>query len=116
MVNMELSIARMPVCVPHAVIQFLMAKNMSVVEIHRQLTEVYGSDVMSVQMVRKQCQEFHKGRCEVHDKSHTGCPKMVTNESVNTICTLLNEDRHLTLQELETITNDHFHKCRSLVL
>ncbi len=47
--NMELPIA----CVLHTVIQFLTVKNTSAVEIHRQLTEVYRSDVMSVQMVRK---------------------------------------------------------------
>ncbi len=65
--NMELPIACMSVCVPRAVIQFLMAKNMSAVEIHRQLTKVYGSDIMSVQMVRKWCQEFCEGQHKVHD-------------------------------------------------
>ncbi len=35
-------------CVPRAVIQFLTAKNTSVFEIHRQLTNVYGSDIMSM--------------------------------------------------------------------
>ncbi len=79
-------------CVPRAVIQFLMAKNTSVVEIHRQLTEVYCSEIMSVQMVRKWCREFCEGRCKVHDESHTGHPTVVMDESVNTIRALLNED------------------------
>ncbi len=51
--NMELPIACVSLCVPRAVIQFLTPKNTSVVEIHRQLTEVYSSDVMSVQVVGK---------------------------------------------------------------
>ncbi len=103
--NMELPIACMSACVPRAVIWFLTAKNTSVVEIHRQLTVVYGSDVMSQQMVRKLCREFLEGRHKVHE-SHTGCLKVVTNESINTICALLNKDHRLTLQELETIMND----------
>ncbi len=93
-------------CVPWAVIELLTAKNTSAVEIHRQLTEVHGSDVMSLQMLRKWCQEFHKGWCKVHDELHTGCPRVVTDESVNTIRALLNEDRCLILRELETIMND----------
>ncbi len=83
-----------------------MAKNTSAVEIHRQLTEVHGSDVMSIQMVRKWCREFRVGRYEVLDESYTARPKVVMDESINTIRVLLDEDRHLTLRELETIMND----------
>ncbi len=95
---MELLIVCVPVCVSRAVIQFLMAKN-TAVEIHRQLTKAYDSDVMRVQMERKWCRDFHEAKC-------TGCPKVVMDESVNTICTLLNKDCRLTLQELEMIMND----------
>ncbi len=45
-------------------------------------------------------------RCEVHDESRTSCQKVVTDDSVNTICALRNGDRCLTLRELETIMND----------
>ncbi len=54
-------------------------------------------------MVRKWCRAFHKGRCKEHNESHTGYPKVMTDESVNTIRVLLNEDRRLILQELKTI-------------
>ncbi len=94
--NMELPIACVPSYVPCAVIQFLTAKNSSLVEIHRQLAKVYGSDIMSIRMARKWAREFCEGRCEVHDESRTGHPKVVTDESINTIHTLLNEDRLLT--------------------
>ncbi len=88
---MELPIACVSVCVPCAVIQLLMVTNTSAVEIHRQLTEIYSSDVMSIQMVRKWCQEFCEGQCEVHEL-HAGRAKVVMDESINTIRTLLNED------------------------
>ncbi len=58
---------------------------MSAVEIHRQLTEVQDSDIMSVQMVRKWCQEFRKGQHKVHNESSSGGPKVGTDESVNMI-------------------------------
>ncbi len=66
-----------------------------------------GSDVISVQMVRKWCREFGEGRCEVHSKLRRGCSKVIMHECVNTICVLLNKDRCLTLLELETIMNDN---------
>ncbi len=57
-------------------------------------------------MVRKWCQEFHEVWRKVHNESRTGHPKVVVDESVNTIRVLLNEDRRLTLWELEMIMND----------
>ncbi len=42
----------------------------------------------------------------MHDESRIICPKVVMDEYIHTIRTLLNEDRRLTLQELETIMND----------
>ncbi len=42
----------------------------------------------------------------MHDESRPGCLKVVTGESVNTIRTLLNKDRHLTLRELKTVMNN----------
>ncbi len=95
--NKKLPIACVSTCILCAVMQFLIAKNMSAVEIHRQLTEVYGSEIMSVQMAKMWCREFCEGRCKMHDESHTGHPKVVMDESVNTIRTLLNEDYRLTL-------------------
>ncbi len=95
--NKKLLITCMAACVFHAVKPFLTAKNTSEVEIHRQLPEVYGSDIRSVQMVRKWCREFRKERCEVHDELHTGRSKVVTDKSVNRIRMLLNEDHRLTL-------------------
>ncbi len=104
MINMELPIPCVSACVPHAVIQFLTTKNTSAVEIHRQLIKV--SDVMSIQMVRKWCQEYCERLRKMHDELRTGHPKVVTDEFINTIHALLNKDRCLTLREQETIMND----------
>ncbi len=100
--NMELPFACVSGCVPCAVVKFLMVKN----KIHKQLTEVYGSDVMSVQMVSKWCWKFCEGQYEVHDELRTSRPKVATDESVNLIHMIVNEDYPLTLRELETIMND----------
>ncbi len=106
--NMELPIACLSVCVSRTVIQFLTVKNTSVVEIHRKLTEVYGSDIMNQQMARKWCQKFCKGRHEMQDESCTGHPKLGMDEYVNTIRALLNKDLRLTIREPEMIMNDDF--------
>ncbi len=53
MTNMELPIVCVSVRVPPAVMQLLTAKNLSAVELHKQPIEIYGSDIMSVQMARK---------------------------------------------------------------
>ncbi len=42
----------------------------------------------------------------MHDELRTGHPKVATDECVNTIRALLNEDHRLTLRKLETIMND----------
>ncbi len=43
----------------------------------------------------------------MHDESRTGRPKLLTDECVNMIHMLLNENRRLTLQELEMIMNNN---------
>ncbi|KAJ4440590.1 hypothetical protein ANN_08736 [Periplaneta americana] len=40
---------------------------MAPIEIHRQLCQVYGPDIMSKQMVRRWCRQFSEGRQNVHD-------------------------------------------------
>ncbi len=71
MVTTELPIACSSSCIPHSVIQFLCDKKHPSHEIHHQLIEVYGRDVMKVQYVRKWRREFCEGCQEVHDNT---CP------------------------------------------
>ena len=55
-------------CEVRAVIRFLLARNNNAVEIHRQLCEVYGSNVMSESKVRQWCRLFKEGRTNDHDE------------------------------------------------
>ena len=52
-----------------AVIRFFHAKNRSPLEIHAELKEVYGPQVMRIQHVRKWCKKFDLGRETVTEKS-----------------------------------------------
>jgi len=52
-----------------AVIRFLILKNMTGTEIHRDLTETYGENMLSVQKVRKWVTEFKNGRESVDDNA-----------------------------------------------
>ena len=55
-------------CEVRAVIRFLLARNNNAAEIHRQLCEVYGPNVMSDSEVRQWCRLFKEGRTNVHDE------------------------------------------------
>jgi len=62
-----------------AVIRFLLARNNNVAEIHRQLCEVYGPNVMSDSKVRQWCRLFKEGRTYVHDEERSGRPCFITD-------------------------------------
>jgi len=51
-----------------SVIRFLWAKGTAPIEIHREIQVVYGSNVMTVQHVRKWCREFSSCRLSVTDE------------------------------------------------
>ena len=72
--TMELPLARPADCTIRSVILFLAAKNKSPAEIHRELCEVFGVDIMSVQMVRRWVKELKEGRRELHDLPRAGRP------------------------------------------
>lgn len=96
---MEPAIAVTARCEIRAVIRFLNAKKLPPVEIHRQLTEIYGEACISVQHVRKWCREFSGGRTDIHDEPRSGRPS-VSDDVVAKIDRLLQEDRRATLREL----------------
>jgi hypothetical protein len=49
------------ICEIRAVIRFLHAKNMNVVEIHSELCAVYGQNIMSEGTIRQWCRLFKYG-------------------------------------------------------
>jgi hypothetical protein len=57
-----------------AVIRFLNARHVSAAEIHRQLVEVYGEEVMNRQSVAKWCAQFKAGRVGTTDNERSGRP------------------------------------------
>lgn len=99
---MELPIRSASSCEVRSVIRFLSAKNVTASEIHRQICEVYGAGVMSVQMVRQWRREFIGGREEVHDRPREGRPKdSLTSDAIAGVRALLNDDILLTIRQME---------------
>ncbi|GFT76564.1 HTH_48 domain-containing protein [Trichonephila clavipes] len=84
-------------CEIRSVIQFLTAKNVSVAEIHRQISDVYGPNVMSSSKVRKWVRAFKDGRENVHDEPHSDRPSVITDDLVNTVDEKIREDRRFTI-------------------
>jgi len=57
-----------------SVIRFSWAKGTAPIEIHREIQAVYGSNVMTMQHVRKWCREFSGCRVSVTDEQRSGRP------------------------------------------
>jgi hypothetical protein len=85
---MEFPIAVFTRCEIRSVIRFLNARRVPPIEIHRQLTQVYGEDCIAVQHVRKWCREFSGGRTKIHDEKRSGRPS-VSNEIVEKVRSIL---------------------------
>ena len=78
---MEMPLVATAKCEIRAVIRFLKEKKVAPIEIHRQMTEVYGEKCMSVQHVRKWCREFTGGRTDINDEERSGRP-LVSDETI----------------------------------
>ena len=96
---MEFSLAAPARCEVRAVIRFLNAKDLQPIEIHRQLTEVYGESCMDVKNLRKWCREFTAGRTEIHDEERSGRPS-ISDETVAKMGQIVRQDRRITLDDL----------------
>ncbi len=93
-------------CEVRAVIRFLCARKVGTSEIYRQLCEVYGANVMSIQMVRRWKKIFEEGRTNVHDDTRDGRPRESLNDdSIAGVRALLDNDRRLTIREVELKMN-----------
>jgi histone-lysine N-methyltransferase SETMAR len=83
------------------VIRFLWAKHVCPVEIHRQLMEVCGDGVMSVQHVRKWCGEFENSRTNIHNDDRTDRPSTSrTDVNAARVEELILENRRVTIRDL----------------
>lgn len=81
-------------------IRFLTARNQSAAEMHRQYSEVYGSNAMSEGKVQKWVREFKNGRTNVHDEERSGRPSVITDDLVAAVESKIREDRRFTISTL----------------
>ena len=88
-------------CEVRAVIRFLSARNTSVAEIHQQIIEVYGPNIMSDSKVRKWVRAFNEGRENVHDEPRSGRPSVISDELVHAVDDKIREDRRFTISDDE---------------
>ncbi|GBN15728.1 hypothetical protein AVEN_135083-1 [Araneus ventricosus] len=87
-------------CEVHSVIRFLNAKKVKPAEIHRQLVEIYGENVMTDGMVRKWVRQFNDGRTNIQDEARSGRPSVVKDGSVAKVNEKIRENRRFTIRML----------------
>ncbi|PNF43793.1 hypothetical protein B7P43_G09754 [Cryptotermes secundus] len=87
-------------CEVRSVMKFFNAQSIALIEIHRQLCQVYGPNVMSKQMVRRWCRQFSAGRQSVHDEKRSGRPSIITDDLVELVRERIMENRRVTIAEL----------------
>jgi len=80
-------------CEMRSVIRFLIAKNITPAEVHRQLCDVYGEHAMSSSMVRRWVRLFNEGRENVHDDPRNGLPSVVNEDLVRAVEGKIRENR-----------------------
>jgi len=81
-------------------------------EIHHQICQVYGDNVMSDGMVRKWVRMFNGGRENVHDGARSGRPSLVNDDLVRKVNERVRDDRRFTISDLSL----HFpHISRTLL-
>ncbi|GBN38112.1 hypothetical protein AVEN_100187-1 [Araneus ventricosus] len=87
-------------CEVRSVIRLLKAKKVKPAEIHRQLVEFYGENVMTDGMVRKWVRQFNDGRTNVHDEARSGRPFVVNDGLVAKVNEKIRENKRFTIRML----------------
>ncbi|GBM12460.1 hypothetical protein AVEN_55296-1 [Araneus ventricosus] len=87
-------------CEVRSVIRFLNAKKVRPAEIHRQLVEIYGENVMTDGMVRKWVRQFNDGHTNVHDEARSGRPSVVNDGLVAKVNEKIRESKRFTIRML----------------
>ncbi|KAJ4449970.1 hypothetical protein ANN_01377 [Periplaneta americana] len=100
--EMEALIPSPAACEVRSVIKFFNAQSIAPIEIHRQLCQVYGPNIMSKQMVRRWCRQFSKGRQSVHDEERSGRPSLINDGRVELVRQCIMENRRFTITELSS--------------
>ncbi|GFV74790.1 histone-lysine N-methyltransferase SETMAR [Trichonephila clavipes] len=87
-------------CEVRAVIRFLCAQSFKPVDIHRQISEVYGENIMSDGMVRKWARALKDFRTKIHDEERSGRPSVITDELIQKVDCKVKENRRFTISSL----------------
>ncbi|GFY27883.1 histone-lysine N-methyltransferase SETMAR [Trichonephila clavipes] len=82
------------------VIRFLCAQGFKSVDIHHQISEVYGENIMSDGMGRKWLRVFKDGRTNIHDEERSGRPSVITDELIQKVDCKVKENRRFTISSL----------------
>ncbi|KAJ4427319.1 hypothetical protein ANN_24939 [Periplaneta americana] len=100
--EMEALIPSPAACEVRSVIKFFNAQSIAPIEIHRQLCQVYGPNIMSKQMVHRWCRQFSEGRQSVHDEERSGRPSLINDDHVKLVRQCIMENRRFTITELSS--------------
>ncbi len=104
-VKMELPIQVVSMCLPCTIVLCLCAQNCAASNIHRQLVEIFGENVMSWEMVRQWVHQFcNKEWCNVDDLACEGHPRLsLTSDSIAGVRALHMDDWQLMIWQLECL-------------
>ncbi|XP_029639573.1 protein GVQW3-like [Octopus sinensis] len=89
-------------CEVRTVIRFSNANGIKPIEIHRQLTEVYGMSCMDIKNCRKWRRQFAAGCTEIHDEERSGQPS-ISEKTVAKVEQILCENRRISLDDLRIL-------------
>jgi len=87
-------------CEIRSVICFFNATNVLPSEIHHQICQVYGDNVMSDGRVRKWVRMFNGGRENVRDEARSGRPSLVKDDLLCKVNERVRDDRRFTISDL----------------
>ncbi|GBM64733.1 hypothetical protein AVEN_129104-1 [Araneus ventricosus] len=87
-------------CEVRSVIRFLNANNVKQAEIHHQLVDIYGENVLTDAMVRKWVRQFNDGRTNAHDEARSEGPSVVNDGLVSKVNEKIRENRRFTIRML----------------
>ncbi|GFT16707.1 uncharacterized protein TNCV_1333271 [Trichonephila clavipes] len=96
---METLIPSPAACEVRSVIKFLNAQKIAPIEIHRQLCQVYGLNIMSKQLVLRWCRQFSEGRQSAYDEERSGRLSLI---NVDLVRQRVMENRRFTIMELSS--------------
>ncbi|GFV30400.1 HTH_48 domain-containing protein [Trichonephila clavipes] len=103
-----------------SVIRLLTERNTSTTDIHLQVTDDYGNEVMNGIKGRKWVRKFKDERTNVHDEERSGESSVITDDLMQAIETAIRENKRFTITTLsleisdvswsvgnKTVTEDH---------